>query len=151
MASFCREQRLTRKAYLSQLRITFETEVEEGKTDRDLSTVFFPTEAECMAEAWENYLFETMLFVLMTTSALRSWLFDRLYACSHNIRMITTELCLWLARLHFGVAFVVSILGSKNRNHQPIMRRSTSFHHPRTIKSCVISALKLHRWGNEQR
>jgi hypothetical protein len=57
MTTFCREQRLTRKNYICQLRVTFDAEVEERKVDRD-ATTFFPTLAECLAEAWENYLFE---------------------------------------------------------------------------------------------
>jgi hypothetical protein len=61
MATFCREQRSARKTYLRQFRVAFDTEVEEGREHRDRFAVFFPTEAECEAEAWENYLFDHVI------------------------------------------------------------------------------------------
>jgi hypothetical protein len=60
MATFRREQRLARRAYLLHLQITFDSEIAEGRASCD-ELVFFPTESECIAEAWENYLFEHIM------------------------------------------------------------------------------------------
>jgi hypothetical protein len=60
MATFRREQRLARRAYLLHLQITFDSEIAEGRASREDLT-FFPTESECLAEAWENYLFDHIM------------------------------------------------------------------------------------------
>jgi hypothetical protein len=57
MATFRREQRIARRAYLLHLQINFDSEIADGRVSRG-DLVFFPTEAECVAEAWENYLFD---------------------------------------------------------------------------------------------
>jgi len=59
MVIFRREQRFARQAYVHQLRTNFKAEVADGREHR--STVFFPTEEECLAEAWENYLFDYLI------------------------------------------------------------------------------------------
>jgi hypothetical protein len=62
LSVFRREQRIARRTYIRQLRITFDAELDEGKNDlAELSAPFFPTEAECLAEAWENYCFDHMM------------------------------------------------------------------------------------------
>jgi hypothetical protein len=62
LSVFRREQRLARRCYIRQLRATFDAEIEEGKAEgADLLAPFFPTEAECLAEAWENYCFDHMM------------------------------------------------------------------------------------------
>jgi hypothetical protein len=61
MATFRREQRLARRAYLHQLQVNFDAEVAEGRAQRGHSIVLFPTEGECLAEAWENYRFDYMI------------------------------------------------------------------------------------------
>ena len=60
MNTFRREQRLARRAYLLHLQITFDSEIAEGRASRE-DLVLFPTEGECIAEAWENYLFEHIM------------------------------------------------------------------------------------------
>jgi hypothetical protein len=61
MAVFRIEQRIARRTYLHQLRLNFDAEVADGRAHRDAAIVLFPTEAECLAEAWENYRFDYMM------------------------------------------------------------------------------------------
>jgi hypothetical protein len=59
LATFRREQRVARQAYLRQLRVNFDADISDGRDDRPVFP--FPTEAECIAEAWENYLFDYVI------------------------------------------------------------------------------------------
>jgi hypothetical protein len=39
----------------------FDADIREGKVTRNPDSVFFPSEAEVEAEAWENYVFDAMV------------------------------------------------------------------------------------------
>ncbi len=124
MTTFCREQRLARKTYLRHLRATFNAEVEEGRDHRNSFVVFFPTEAECLAEAWENYLFDHIMQYDEDQAHL-------LVSFRQSLRLITTVLC------PFGVVYDAFILGNKNPSLRAIKRGgSHSSTHARSGRGC---------------